>query len=286
MVGEFLPKMTDSVIEKALQQQPKEILHLSTGTIIQKLKERRKYFEGEMIQYYRFLSKIVNIPGSDKREQFEITRNEDGTVLVQVFKINKEGELSSKLYERLFDPAVTKELRLYGLGGDDKFVFKGVGNKIKIRVIGGRGEDLYESNSSSPEGKTLIYDLKTEKNKFTGNDNLTMELSEDPAVNNFDRLYYKYNLNIPFLSASYNIDDGIYLGAFFRIIRHGFRKTPYKTMHQFIVTHSLSTNAFNIKYNADFIQALGKADLLIRSELKAPNNVSNFFGYGNGSDLR
>ncbi len=283
MTSDFLSKMTDTVIENALHQQPKEILPLSNRTIIQKLKDRRKYFESEMMQYYRFLSKIVSIPGSDKREEFDVTRNDDGTVLVQVYKINKEGDLSSKLYERLFDPSVTKELRLYGLGGDDKFVFKGKGNKIKVRVIGGRGEDLYENDAEAPEDKTVVYDLSTEKNTFTGNDNVKKELSDDPAVNGFDRRSYKYNLNIPFLSANYNVDDGIYLGASLRLIRHGFRKTPYKTMHQFVLSHSLSTNAFNIKYNADFMQALGKADLLIRSELKAPNNVQNFFGYGNTS---
>jgi len=63
----------------------------------------------------------------------------------------------------------------------------------------------------------------------------------------------------------------------------GFRKTPYKTMHWIVLSHSLSTNAYNIKYQADFISVLGKTDVLIRSELRAPNNVTNFFGYGNES---
>ncbi|MEJ0102534.1 MAG: hypothetical protein WDO19_08270 [Bacteroidota bacterium] len=150
-------------------------------------------------------------------------------------------------------------------------------------MIGGSGQDVFESNASSPAAKTLVYDLTTENNQFTGNDNLSKKLSADPAVNNYERLYYKYNLRIPFVSASYNVDDGIYLGASMRFINQGFRKTPYKTMHSIAISHSLSTNAYNIKYYADFISVLGKMDLLIRSELKAPNNVNNFFGYGNAS---
>ncbi|MEJ0102535.1 MAG: hypothetical protein WDO19_08275 [Bacteroidota bacterium] len=96
MSNELLSKMTDSVIEDALHRQPPELLKYSNSTIIQKLKDRRKYFEGEMMDYYRFISKIVNITGSNKKELFEITRNEDGSVLVKVSGINKEGEVAGK----------------------------------------------------------------------------------------------------------------------------------------------------------------------------------------------
>ena len=283
MTSAFLTTMTDTVIEDALHRQPPELLKYSNSKIIQKLKERRKYFADEMEDYYKFISKIVNVTGSNKIELFDVARNEDGSVTVKVFKINKEGEKSDKMYERKFDPSVTKEIRLYGLEGNDKFVFTGTGNKIKIRVIGGPGEDSFESNASAPSGKTLVYDLNSENNQFTGNDNLTKKLSDNPAVNNYERLYYKYNLKIPFVSASYNVDDGIYLGASMRFINQGFRKTPFKTQHAIAISHSLSTNAYNIKYYGDFISVLGKTDLLVRSELKAPNNVTNFFGYGNES---
>ncbi|MEI9809300.1 MAG: hypothetical protein WDO16_16330 [Bacteroidota bacterium] len=92
-VDEFLPLMTDELIEKALQLQPAPIRALPRNQeIVEKLKERRKYFAGEMMEYYRFLSKIVNVTGSDKKELFDITRNDDGSVLVSVYKITKEGE--------------------------------------------------------------------------------------------------------------------------------------------------------------------------------------------------
>ncbi|MGC4038017.1 MAG: metallophosphoesterase [Chitinophagaceae bacterium] len=281
MTDEFLAKMTDTVIEQALHQQPPELLRYSNSKIIQKLKERKKYFADEMEVYYKFISKVVSVTGSNKNELFNVVRNEDGSVTVAVFKINKEGEKSDQMYERKFDPAVTKEIRLYGLDGDDKFVFSGNNSTIKVRVIGGGGKDVFESDATAPAGKTLVYDLKKEDNQFSGNDNLRKKLSDDPSVNSYQRLSYKYNLRIPFLSASYNVDDGIYLGASMRFINQGFRKTPYQTMHSIAISHSLSTKAYNIKYNADFISVFGKTDILIRSELKAPNNVTNFFGYGN-----
>jgi hypothetical protein len=275
-VDEFLPKMTDELIERALNLQPYEIRNISGDNIISKLKERRNYLTDEVMQYYRFLSETVSITGSDKKELFDISHNNDGSALLQVYKITKEGEQSSKMYERTFDPAVTKELRLYGFGGDDRFSVKGSGGKIKVRMIGGSGEDNFEGNGG------LVYDRQDENNKLSGN--LKNKTANDTLVNYYDRLGYKYNQTIPFLSVNYNQDDGLYLGFSLKFIRHGFRKTPYKTLHELAINHALATNAFNFRYYAEYIGILGKnADLLTDADIKAPNNTTNFFGYGNAS---
>ncbi|MFI5133232.1 MAG: BamA/TamA family outer membrane protein [Chitinophagales bacterium] len=286
-VDEFLPKMTDELIEKALDQQPPEIKKLiAKNQIVAKLKERKKYFAAEMMTYYRFLAKTVSIAGSDKKEQFEITRNNDGSVQVVVRKINKDGEVKGKLYERKFDPTVTKEIRLYGLGGDDKFIMNGSGGKIKIRIIGGSGNDTYESNASSSAGKTLVYDLSedsTEHNEFTGKDNFRKKLSSKPAVNDYQWKSFKYNTRMPALAISYNPDDGVFLGESVRFTRQGFRKSPYAQVHQFSVTHSLATQAYSFKYFGEFVDAIGKTDILLNAHIKAPNNTTNFFSFGNES---
>lgn len=284
-IDDFLPLMTDKLIEKALQQQPAAIRELPRNQqIVKKLKERRRYFAAEMMQYYRFLSNIVSVAGSDKMELFEITRDKDGFVLVRMFKMNKEGERSRKMYERKFDPAITKEIRLYAMGGDDRFVIQGEGGKIKIRMIGGSGQDIFENKSSSPAGKNLAYDIKTELNKIEGTGNTRSKLSADPTVNSYQRVYYAYDQNIPFLSVNYNPDDGIFLGASLKFIRHGFRKKPYKAVHEFAVNHALSTKAYNFRWHTELIGLLGKnTDLLFNADIRAPNATTNFFGYGNGS---
>jgi len=278
-VDAFLPKMTDELIEKALNQQPTEIKSISADKIINILKQRRKYLAAEVMQYYRFLSQIVSITGSDKKELFDITKNNDGSVLVQVYKITKEGVQSTKMYERTFDPAITKELRLYSFGGDDKFVIKGNDDKIKIRMIGGDGEDSFESTDG---GKGLIYDVKSEHNSITGH--LKNKMANDTIVNSFERIYYKYNQAIPFLSVNYNQDDGLFLGFSLKFIKHGFRKLPYKSMSEFAVTHAVATNAFSFRHYSEHIGVFGKhTDLLTDIDIKAPNNTTNFFGYGNAS---
>jgi hypothetical protein len=273
----FLSRMTDDVIEKALAQQPPEIKNLSVNKLVNTLKKRRNYLAAETLEYYKFLSEYVDITTSDKTELFDITRNDDGSVLVQIYKINKEGERSNKIYERNFDPGYTKEIRLYGFGGDDKFMIKGNNDKIKIRMIGGDGEDSFENTGPSKSGN-IVYDMKSGNNKLTGN--LKNRQSHDTIVNSYQRLYYKYNQVTPFISIGYNPDDGLYLGASLKIIQHGFRKTPYKSSHAIAVNHALSTKAFNFRYNAEFIGVFGRSsDLLFETDIRSPH-ITNFFGYG------
>jgi len=141
----FVAQMTDTTIEQALAAQPHEIRNISADKIVRTLKERRKYIVSDVMEYYRFIAEIVDVYGSDKSELFEITRNDDGSVLLRISAIEAEAGQQAKLYERLFDPKVTEELRIYGFGGEDRFVVNGNDDKIKIRMIGGKGVENFEN---------------------------------------------------------------------------------------------------------------------------------------------
>jgi hypothetical protein len=278
----FVSQMTDAVIDKALDLQPQEVRYISADKIKQTLKDRRQNMAAEMLQYYRFISEIVTVTGSDKKELFEITRNDDGSLDLAVYKITKEGEQSTRMYQRKFDPQVTKEVRLYGFGGEDKFTVKGSNDKIKVRMIGGDGEDSFESTVSGGNGG-FVYDTKSDNNKVTGN--FRDKRSNDTIVNKFERISYKYNQVIPFVAVGFNQDDGVFIGPSIKIIRHGFRKMPYKNMNEFSLKYAFSTQAFNIRWYAEYIGTFGRnSDLLMDVDIKAPNNTTNFFGYGASSD--
>lgn len=278
-----LSVMTDSMIVSSLALQPGEIHPYAMNTIIATLKERRKYFLQDMVAYYRFLSRTVSIYGSDKRELFDVERRANGDVMVTVYKINKEGEQSKQLYQRLFIAGETREIRLYGLGGDDQFHAHGEGGPILVRMIGGPGNDVFQNEAKAAAVKTKIYDLSTEKNSFKGNGAQFSFLSKDPSVNAVNRLGFKYNVLAPLLSFSYNPDDGVFVGAGFRYTVQGFHKDPYKQLHNLTIEHSLSTKAYAFKYDFEAIHAIGKLDLLAHVSVKAPNNTINFFGLGNES---
>lgn len=281
-VDEFLPLITDTIIREAMHQQPQEIRQDAVPHIIDILRQRRSYLKQDALQYYRFLAREVDVAGSDKRELFEITRNEDGSVKVVVRKINKEGEETKKLYSRSFKYGETKEIRLYGMGGEDKFVLNGNGSKsILVRIIGGPGADTVDNSAIHTGGsKTRIYDLSTEPNAIIGEGKELKKFSSNPAVNDYDRKSFRYNILAPLVTAAYNPDDGVFLGAGFKYTGNRFRRNP-SVVHKLLVSHSLATNAFTIRYSSDFRKVIGKSDIFVFANLNAPDYVTNFFGLGN-----
>lgn len=283
-IDTFLSKMTDRAIETALSRQPREIRGFHADDIIKTLKERRQYFRSDMMEYYRFISKQVNIVGTNQKEFFNIDKAGDGKVHVTINKIDKQGQISSKIYDRVFDPSVTKELRIYGLEDADSFVLKGGASPILIRIVGGPGEDNFVNEGTG--GRVIVYDVTFEKNNFSGNaDALRKKLSADPRNNSYNRIFYQYNIFDPGLTFAYNVDDGLFIGPKFRYTTHGFRKEPFAMQHELAIGHALRTSSWFFKYQGTITGAFGNSDLLLRADVRAPINVTNFFGIGNNTKL-
>src|SRR5205085_8119991 len=79
--------------------------------------------------------------------------------------------------------------------------------------------------------------------------------------------------------------DGVFIGARGEYVSQGFRKEPYNMRHFVSGSRALRTGSLHFVYNADFIKAFRNNDILIRSDFKAPVNVTNFFGLGNNSEF-
>ncbi|MFT4024484.1 MAG: BamA/TamA family outer membrane protein, partial [Flavihumibacter sp.] len=289
-IDRFLQTVTDSVIETALLQQPPAIQQQKAPWIAATLKERRRFFAEDAMTYYRFLSKTIDITGSDKRELFSLDYLDSGRLRVRVYKINKKGERSDKKYDRLLDPAVTREIRLYGLGGNDVFRTGGEGRSpIRVRIIGGAGTDsLQLGTKEARPGRLLYYDQKTENNSVTGSGQWQRRFSRHPSVNDYDPHAFKYNVTAPLLSVAYNPDDGVFLGAGVKSTRQGFRKSPFAVQQRFTGNIATATGGFNFQYRLEAIgilplpgSATRRLDLLAIANAKAPDHIQNYFGFGN-----
>ena len=280
-IDTFLSKMTDDVIDKALSRQPREIQGFHAKQIADILKERREHFKKDMLEYYDFISKEVTVVGTNQRELITLDKLADGSARIRMNKIDKNGVVSSLIYDRTV-PATTDEVRIFALEGNDSLVVTGGDSPIKFRIVGGPGEDDFVNNGTG--GRLLVYDVTFEENQFHGNHaGFRKYVSNDPQVNQYNRLFYKYNFINPSFSVGYNIDDGLFLGYQMQVVRQGFRKEPHGMRHLLQARRAFKTGSLYFHYEGDFIKALGNSDLVLRADVRAPVNVTNFFGIGNNT---
>lgn len=275
--------LTDEIIESSIRQWPEEIFALHGEDIIRSLKVRRDNIVSSAIEHYEFLARDVDITGSDKTEAFEVERLTGGDVHVIVYKISKKGN-REKIYDRVFDPQETEEIRLYGLDGDDMFSVSGSSRNrsIKIRVIGGDGKDVLADTAVVPGMRTWFYD-QAGQGDIRQSDEVRDRRSPDPSVNNYDRMAFEYDRLAPLVWGQYNPDDGVFVGAGFLLVRNGFRKDPFARRHLFLASVAPETGSYNFRYQGKFTRVAGLWDMGIDADVKAPNYVNNFFGMGNES---
>ena len=278
--------LNDSVIEAALQRMPGGVYDAAHVKLSDQLKKRRQELLRVMPDYYRFLNKNIDILFSDKNEQINITDTLDGKLNLAVFKITKKNETGKLLYNRVIDPSVTKELHLYMYGGEDNIHITNNSSPVKIRITG----DGISAKQYQFEGKARylrkihVYEGDSSA-VFSGQTRpVHLHLSND-ADNSAVKLTDRYNKTIPLLTAGFNADDGLILGAGIRWIKQGFRKTPYASTQEFIFAHSFSTDAFRFVYKGEWIDVFGKTDLTLNAKAFAPDNKQNFYGRGNASEF-
>lgn len=285
IASELQHDLTDSSIENSIKEWPDSIYKMGGDEVISKLKSRRDRLSEYAVDHYRFLSKKVDVVGSDKNELFDLERLSDGSTKVIVYKISKGGKTNKKLYSRHFLKGETKEISLYGLGGKDKFYLHGKGKSaIKTRVIGGKGKDsiIDLSNIRGLGRHTLIYDTKKKNYIEKGKEGRNLS-SNTSNINAYDRKAFKYNLTVPLVIANYNVDDGIFIGAGLLRTTHGFRKDPYKSRHLLLGMVALKTGSFDLRYKGIFNHVIGSYDMLFNLDIEGPNYTFNYFGMGNES---
>ena len=274
----FQNAVSDSVIRKAVSDLPPEIYEVSGEKIINKLITRRNLVKDAAMRYYRFISRKVNIIGSNKEEYFKVSNHND-SLQVRVYAREKGNDTSFIMYSRVFDPKVTHEIRLYGLNGNDLFeIDKDARSKIKFRIVGGRGNDTFNIKGSVPN---LLYDLDVEGNYISHYSRSKNRFSKNPPVNSNNFLGFNYNRNhFPQFKFSVNSDDGLLLGAAFLRTTYGFRNEPYASDQILSAHYSPARNAFRLTYDGEFNHITHDIDLVVYGDLKYPSQ-NNFFGLGN-----
>lgn len=271
----FRMRVPDTIIDRAVQDFPPEIYRRRGRATAEVLKQRRENIAKQGLKYYRFLAREVDVLGSNRRELFLLT-GEGRKLRVRMYDA---GDTAVALYDRRFDPGITREVRLYGFNDNDRFVVDtSVATPIRLRVIGGRGEDSFRVDGRL---KNLLYDFNGEDNVILSRRRTDLRFSGNPRVNSFDPYDRQFSVfRFPALNFAFNPEDGIMAGLGVLKETHGFRKDPYKTYQRFATLYSFTEKAYRLDYTGEFIDLVYGNDLLINGDLHHPT-LSNFFGLGN-----
>lgn len=282
-VAQVQQSLTDSVIRQSVAQMPKEAFAISGEKIIQKMISRRSVLDEAAMKYYNFISKQVNIIGSNEKEYFKVNNTDDGGLRVRMYGRSKEADTSFIIYDRVFTSAETKEIRLFGLNDDDKFdIAPDASSRIKIRIIGGKGYDTFDIKGSV---ECLLYDVETEGNIIINSSHAKNRFSIDPPVNDRNIISYNYNTTkFPRLQIGYNSDDGFMIGGGISRTTYGFRNTPYATDQRLTALYAVNRKALQLSYRGEFNHISRSTDLVVGIKYADPS-LRNFFGYGNTTSI-
>ncbi len=271
--------LSNATIEKAFTNLPDNLKDETIEKIKRNLKLRRDNIEDIANRYYTYLSKHVIITGTDKDDLFEIFR-EEGKTTIKVSRI--KGNKKQKPYSsRSFIANETKEIWIYGLDDDDRFVVKGKGsNLIKIRIIGGQNNDTYTIENGR---KIKIYDHKSKPNTIEKKGGAKFILSNIYDYNVYDYKKYvgKTNTVTPFIG--FNPDDGLNINITDTYTINGFKNNPYHSKHRFKAAYYFQTEGYDLSYSGEFVNALGNWNFLIDAVYTSENFAQNFFGFGNNT---
>ena len=272
--------LTDAVIDAAVKQMPPESFSVSGNKIAATLKARRDHIDEWATTYYKFIARDVDVIGSQKNEHFEVKRLDEKQTQVNIFKITKEGERKDKpFYSRTFSSDETKEVRLYGLSGSDRFTVDGDANGgVKLRLIGGIEKDSMNISG----GRVQVYD--NPGNEIKTSNGTRVHLSEDTAINSYRYSKFTYSKKGISPTIFFSNEDRLFVGLKYGLLTQRWRAKPFASRQAIQVNYSISQKGFSAFYDGLFPNALGKSDLVLHA-MWDQIRWTNFFGLGNETNF-
>ncbi|MEB8328620.1 metallophosphoesterase [Flavobacteriaceae bacterium KMM 6897] len=273
--------LTPEVIDAAFELFPKEVRDNTVLELKRILLSRLQNLPKIANNYYNELNAFAVVTGTDKDDWFEINALENGDAEVKAYRII-DGKKEKQFFHKIFDPAITKELWVYGLDDEDHFEIKGdnpIG--IKVRLIGGRDNDIYDFQEN---GKVFIYDYKARENTIKNKGNAKIRLTNDYEINTYQPLHLKKSTNQIVPTIGYNPDDGAKIGLSDTYTYNGFLQNPFTSQHTVNASFYFATSGFELGYMGEFAHIFENWNLGLNARFTSPNFSINFFGYGNDTE--
>ncbi|MFL5727959.1 MAG: hypothetical protein ACJ75J_00615 [Cytophagaceae bacterium] len=274
--------LTDDIIDNAVHQMPPEIYAIHGKEITEKLKSRRDDLPKAAAKYYKMLSKDVDVTGTEKDEVYKISRINKRLTEVTV---TRKGNADDTLYHRVFDKRDTREIRVYGIDGNDEFIIPEKNEKRPlVRVVKEKG---YVKSGDSAKSSGLFnqytYNAGNLGNELMGNTQIILMRSPKEVESNrgYDRSDYHYNFTSIVPSYQFNMDDKLFIGLGMMRKTFGFRKYPYGSYHTLNLSYATGTSAVYLRYFGDYKKVFGEWNAVLNLTTFGSKYVLNYFGLGN-----
>ncbi len=273
--------ITPAIIDEALLAFPEEVRDEKVAEIKHTLLARLAGITETAETYFSILNKFAVVTGTDKDDWFEINRINENETEIKAYR--NIGDKKKKLFfEKIFNKKTTKEIWVYGLDDDDLFEVKGVkNNAIKVRLIGGQNNDIYDIETSR---NISIYDYKSKKNTFKKIKGTKVKLMDDYTVNTYQPLKIRNSTNQIIPTIGFNPDDGVKIGFQNTYTYNGFRQNPFTEKHDIMASYYFATSGYDVAYKGEFAHIFENWNLEIAARFTSPNFAINFFGFGNDTE--
>ncbi|HEX6104915.1 MAG TPA: hypothetical protein VFZ26_04985 [Gemmatimonadales bacterium] len=198
-------RLGDVVIDSAAAEMPAEVGD-ARRRLAATLRNRRDRLSDAARRFYLSLAAEADLHATDAAERITVTGTPHGAVRVEL-----AGPGRGRATSRLFEPSETREVRVFAHGGADTVVAGGEQAKVRVRVIGGEGDDALRG-SDGPNVR-LYQD---------GTDWRPVPREGDPPL---PPDWGGRTTFLPVVGA--NSDAGLVLGATLTYVDYGFRKLPF-----------------------------------------------------------
>lgn len=277
-------KLTDDVLLNAIKEMPVEMYAKEGRNLLRMLKSRRSQLKEASDEYYKVLSEVVDVYGSNKKEFAEAEVLNEKELEVSLYDNDKSSgnKNSDPFYKRKFSSDYTDEIRIHLLKGDDQVLIKGKAeNDILIRIISDEGKDEI-TDSSEMNIKIYDEDKNTKISSLNGvyfNDD-KVEVPDKPIEKYEPELEDRYNFWAFTPVLNYDTDDGLIFGGGPNFKQYGFRADPYLYYLQLTGAYATAAKDYDFKIYADFNKLIHNSRVEIffsASEL----DFNRYYGSGN-----
>jgi hypothetical protein len=270
----LLENMDTAIIQEAINAMPKEIIDQSGQEIKEKLLSRMKDLPRAVKEHFKLIAEEVNIIGSNKKDLFQIEGFENGHMEIVIYDKDKS------TYRRRFNPEYTKRIYIYGLGKKDEFILKlPFDSDIKVRIIGGKGEDTVTDTYPGSKKDIKVYDNDLE-DILIGKTLKRKQSHQDPVFNVNE---FEYPAILPFIGLKSS--SGNRLGIQFTLSakKNIFNKPPYGKITDIQAIYFPGLRAYLVDIDHRYKYVWGKQDL--RANFIFSTYYSDYpFFYGIGNE--